>query len=253
MMKLKDYVTLGNLLCGVASTVALLEDDFSLACFLILLGYVFDILDGLVARLTKQINRFGSELDNLCDLITYSVAPSFLLFYAFYNIAGFPLVVAASLGFITVAVGVVRHARNAVMDISVPGFFIGMPRPAFALCMIALLRSSLFQFLGGTVAFHFYYIPMAMVLLFSFMMLTTRPCISHHGIKWKGLIRFGMWFFVASIPVGTLAGWLLLGDPELVFDVLLFDLLVYVLLSHWAVPPEIMRRAQEALASAKSE
>ena len=48
-MKLKDYVTLGNLLGGFAAVIALMHDQFTLACALIYVAYAFDVLDGLVA------------------------------------------------------------------------------------------------------------------------------------------------------------------------------------------------------------
>lgn len=46
---------------------------------LIFLAMVFDSLDGHVARLTKNTSNFGAELDSLCDLVTFGVAPAFLL------------------------------------------------------------------------------------------------------------------------------------------------------------------------------
>src|SRR5690606_5178394 len=39
-----------------------------------------DVLDGGVARLTRQTSRFGAELDSLCDAISFGVAPAFVLF-----------------------------------------------------------------------------------------------------------------------------------------------------------------------------
>ena len=239
-MKLKDYVTLGNLLCGMAVPVALMHHRFDLGCYLIILGWVFDALDGAVARLTKQFNKFGGELDNLCDLVTYSVAPGFLIFYAFYYVADYHIVFASAIAFLPVAVGTVRAARYNVRRAEFPGFFIGLPRTAFALVMVALLQSSLFQFLGRFVSTYLYLIPAAIIIIISYLLMSTRPFIGHHSHKWGGLIRFGIWWFVISIPVGVFGGWLLFGYPGLVFDVLLFDLLVYMLLGNLAVPPKLL-------------
>jgi CDP-diacylglycerol--serine O-phosphatidyltransferase len=47
--------------------------------WLILLAMVFDALDGYVARLAKTSSDFGAQLDSLCDLVTFGVAPGFLL------------------------------------------------------------------------------------------------------------------------------------------------------------------------------
>jgi len=53
------------------------------AGFGILVAYFFDCFDGVVARALKQVNQFGAEFDNVADLVAYSVAPSFLLYFAF--------------------------------------------------------------------------------------------------------------------------------------------------------------------------
>jgi CDP-diacylglycerol---serine O-phosphatidyltransferase len=48
---------------------------------------VFDMLDGHTARLTKQMTKLGAELDSMCDVITFGVAPSFimLMYRGLYN------------------------------------------------------------------------------------------------------------------------------------------------------------------------
>ncbi len=85
--------TLGNLVCGffaivVASRVGRPESAvfdpqdptaLMLSGWLIFLAMVFDALDGHVARLSKTTSDFGAQLDSLCDLVTFGVAPGFLL------------------------------------------------------------------------------------------------------------------------------------------------------------------------------
>src|SRR5690606_19777468 len=50
-----------------------------LSGWLIFLAMIFDALDGHVARLSKTNSDFGAQLDSLCDLVTFGVAPGFLL------------------------------------------------------------------------------------------------------------------------------------------------------------------------------
>ncbi|HEX3871116.1 MAG TPA: CDP-diacylglycerol--serine O-phosphatidyltransferase [Pirellulales bacterium] len=50
-----------------------------LAGWLIFLAMIFDALDGHVARLTNVTSDFGAQLDSLCDVVTFGVAPAFLL------------------------------------------------------------------------------------------------------------------------------------------------------------------------------
>ena len=85
--------TLGNLVCGffaivVAArvvkpdTMSMTPDDVRnvmISGWLIFLAMVFDALDGYVARLTRATSDFGAQLDSLCDLVTFGVAPGFLL------------------------------------------------------------------------------------------------------------------------------------------------------------------------------
>src|SRR5580693_742792 len=50
-----------------------------LSAWLIFLAMIFDALDGHVARLSKATSDFGAQLDSLCDLVTFGVAPAFLM------------------------------------------------------------------------------------------------------------------------------------------------------------------------------
>ncbi len=88
-------LTLGNLICGFfaivvaaridkpdAMNLATLVDDapnLMLSGWLIFLAMVFDGLDGYVARLARTTSDFGAELDSLCDVVSFGVAPGFLL------------------------------------------------------------------------------------------------------------------------------------------------------------------------------
>ncbi len=94
---LPTMFTLGNLVCGffaivIASRVptpdspegftqTLAKDPTHcmLSAWLIFLAMVFDALDGYIARLAKSASEFGAELDSLCDMVSFGVAPAFLL------------------------------------------------------------------------------------------------------------------------------------------------------------------------------
>ena len=86
-------LTLGNLVCGFFAIVVASRVDkpdgvatdladttnVMFSGWLIFLGMVFDALDGYVARLSRSSSEFGAQLDSLCDLVTFGVAPAFLL------------------------------------------------------------------------------------------------------------------------------------------------------------------------------
>lgn len=63
----------------VAEQVGFFADQMFLASWLIFLGMLFDALDGSAARLTRQTSEFGAQLDSLCDVISFGVAPAFLM------------------------------------------------------------------------------------------------------------------------------------------------------------------------------
>ena len=89
---LADFLTLGNAACGVAGVVcavACLRDPvvayFYAAAALAPAAFVFDVLDGRVARARNQHSALGRELDSLADVISFGVAPAALGFAAGLN------------------------------------------------------------------------------------------------------------------------------------------------------------------------
>ncbi len=90
---LPTMFTLGNLVCGFFAIVVAARVDVPdpsttdptdwtncmISACLILLAMVFDALDGQVARLARSDSEFGAQLDSLCDVVSFGVAPAFLL------------------------------------------------------------------------------------------------------------------------------------------------------------------------------
>ena len=87
-------LTLGNLICGFFAIVvaARIEkpvaesmnadivaaaENLMYSGWLIFLAMVFDGLDGYVARLARTTSDFGAQLDSLCDVVSFGVAPAF--------------------------------------------------------------------------------------------------------------------------------------------------------------------------------
>ena len=80
---LADWFTLGNAACGVAALFAMMAylqqpevRQIYFACGLVALAFVFDVLDGRVARWRQQSSLLGRELDSLADVISFGVAPA---------------------------------------------------------------------------------------------------------------------------------------------------------------------------------
>lgn len=70
-----SIITMANLSCGF---LAILIADPLYSPLLIVLGAVFDLFDGMVARLLGVTSELGKQLDSLSDLVSFGVAPAYL-------------------------------------------------------------------------------------------------------------------------------------------------------------------------------
>jgi CDP-diacylglycerol--serine O-phosphatidyltransferase len=75
-----DILTMFNLACGVTAIFFILSNEYLIACLLIIAAAFFDFLDGKLARYLKKSSVFGMEMDSLCDLVSFGVAPAVLAF-----------------------------------------------------------------------------------------------------------------------------------------------------------------------------
>jgi CDP-diacylglycerol---serine O-phosphatidyltransferase len=85
---LPNLMTAGNLFCGFLALTKIADADpmsdnfihvIHSALFLILLACIFDLLDGRVARMGGSESPFGREFDSLADLVSFGIAPAFLV------------------------------------------------------------------------------------------------------------------------------------------------------------------------------
>ena len=135
-----SFFTLLNLLCGFLALTQVANAAFVLACWLIVLAAFFDLLDGVMARLTGADSPFGVQLDSLSDIVSFGVAPSFLLY-------GYVLNAFNPLGMIVAALpalcGAVRLARyNMTADEGDKEGFEGLPIPGQAIAVVALVLAA---------------------------------------------------------------------------------------------------------------
>ena len=71
-----NTLTCLNLVCGTLSVMAALKGNLPMAAVWIIVAAVFDFFDGFVARMLKVSSPIGKELDSLCDVVSFGVAPS---------------------------------------------------------------------------------------------------------------------------------------------------------------------------------
>jgi CDP-diacylglycerol--serine O-phosphatidyltransferase len=127
-----------NLFSGfIATKTAFVDGDYTKAAWFIVLGAIFDTLDGLMARLTHSASEFGVELDSLADVVTFGVAPSAIIYKVFwYQYGGAGMLVAA----LPAICGALRLAR---FNVQLTGFdkeyFRGLPTPSAALFVVSFV------------------------------------------------------------------------------------------------------------------
>lgn len=143
---LPNLMTAGNLFCGFLALTRIVEadigaPDFSAkirqALFFILLACIFDLLDGRLARMGGAESPFGREFDSLADIVSFGVAPAFLVHrIVFKDVFVSHPEIGWFLASIYVICGALRLARFnclATMNIkSASSDFLGFPIPAAA-------------------------------------------------------------------------------------------------------------------------
>jgi CDP-diacylglycerol--serine O-phosphatidyltransferase len=132
---LPNLFTASSIFLGVLSVMASVNGDFIKAGWFIIVATVFDALDGRVARLTNTTSKFGEEFDSLADVITFGVAPGFLVYFAYGMDFGRLGILATALYIIF---GAVRLARFNVMVGKIDSsIFLGIPIPSAALFLVS--------------------------------------------------------------------------------------------------------------------
>lgn len=126
MMKVQDFFSLLNAAFGVLSIIFAVREWFFAAIVFMVAAVVFDYLDGFVGRKTGKAHEFGKELDSLCDMISFGVAPAVFGFvYAGSALSGAMKTLLIVSVVVFVLCGALRLARFNITKLK--GVFEGMP------------------------------------------------------------------------------------------------------------------------------
>ena len=120
--------TLFNLFFGIWAIVLASRGEFYRAGWYIFFAGILDTLDGRVARLSKTGTRFGAELDSLVDVVSFGVAPAFLIYQLEFASGGQAEWIFC---YFYVMAAAIRLARfNVTQAGRAKRSFIGLPSPA---------------------------------------------------------------------------------------------------------------------------
>lgn len=169
-----SFFTLMNLFCGFVAIILIYEGNLKFGAWLIVLAGLFDALDGFMARLTNATSDFGVELDSICDVVSFGVAPGLLIYtFAFQEMA----IIGILLSALPPLCGAIRLARfNVESKFGETSYFRGLPIPVLAVMLSAFyltFMNRLEWFEGLENGVESVLIPI--IILLSFLMVSTIP------------------------------------------------------------------------------
>ena len=165
--------TIASLFCGFYSMIASVKGDYNVAAIAILIAAIFDALDGRVARMTRSTSQFGVELDSLCDMVSFGVAPGFLAYqWALHSYGRYGWLAA----FLYVAMTSLRLARFNSQDTKTTSKdFVGLPCPAAAAMIVTSVLFCRYLDITGEVK---HISLLLLVYLLSYLMVSTHKYLS---------------------------------------------------------------------------
>src|SRR5687767_3072151 len=87
---LPNVFTALNMGCGFMAIMWAIKGQHYKACMILVLGALFDSVDGRIARLTGTESSFGEQFDSMSDLLSFGIAPSLLFYHRFLDQFGRP-------------------------------------------------------------------------------------------------------------------------------------------------------------------
>ena len=174
---LPNTLTIFGVCLGLSSIKFALDSNYAIAVIAIGFAAILDTLDGRVARLIKGTSKVGKELDSLTDVISFGVAPSFIMYFWAINEMGkigwlFVLIytVCCALRLARFNLTVIEENENWKIN-----FFEGVPSPAAAgliLLPLILNLSNLIKIENIPL------VSSCVILLISFLMVSKIPTYS---------------------------------------------------------------------------
>ena len=144
---LPNMLTLIGVCIGLTSIRFALEGKFEFAIIAIIFAALIDGLDGRIARLIKGTSKVGKELDSLTDMISFGVAPAFIMYFWKLNTLGRFGWLVCLIFVICVALRLARFNVNSNQEPSwKDNFFEGVPSPAGGILVLTPLIISLTDF-----------------------------------------------------------------------------------------------------------
>lgn len=237
---LPNLMTAGNLFCGFAATLKIVEGAlvqwtdadsaanlFHIAIWCILGACIFDLLDGRLARLGGHESPFGREFDSLADIVSFGLAPALMVYRIVLQ--EFPRV-GWVVAFVYLACGALRLARFncvAAASGSASKEFTGFPIPAAAGLTASLTLFMLWLAEGEHRLGHWKFVLPPLMLFLSFMMFSKFRYPSFKTVNWRTKKSIPRFLVISLLLVFTVTNY------EWMPAVLFIAYLLYGFLRPW--------------------
>ena len=193
-MLLPNMLTLIGVCIGLTSIRFALSGEFHLAIIAIIFAALIDGLDGRIARLIKGTSKVGKELDSLTDMISFGVAPAFIMYFWKLNTLGRFGWLLCLVYVICVALRLARFNINSNQEPSwKDNFFEGVPSPAGGILVLTPLILSLSGF--NYVELNYEIITPIFFIITSFLLIYTFEVISISSIIYLFLLPISFFHY----------------------------------------------------------
>jgi CDP-diacylglycerol--serine O-phosphatidyltransferase len=216
---LPNFFTVGNLAMGMIAIILVFNDEPIFGAIMIVIAMLLDGLDGRVARALNVQSEFGKELDSLSDVISFGVAPAFVMYVTAFQ--GEPNLNVALTWIVTVIFpicGALRLARFNVAPDDTPGYFIGMPIPMAggALAMLAIFNERIIEYTH-------LYVLIGLTLLLSYLMVSKHK---YPSFKKAGIPKSLIWVLIGLLVLTLVV---IIWFPKQLAELILVPFLIYTI------------------------
>ena len=178
---LPNMFTLVGVCIGLTSIKFAFDERFGLAIICIIVAGLIDGLDGRIARLIKGTSQVGKELDSLTDVISFGVAPAFIMYFWQLNSLGRVGWLICLIYVICVALRLARFNVSSETQASwKDNFFGGVPSPAGGILVLMPLIYSKSELQIINLDYS-YFVP-ALFILISILLISKLPTYSFKKI-----------------------------------------------------------------------
>ena len=179
---LPNMFTLVGVCIGLSSIKFAFDGNFQFSIIAIIVAAIIDGLDGRIARLIKGTSRVGKELDSLTDVISFGVAPAFIMYFWSLNQIGRIGWLICLIYVMCVALRLARFNVSSEEDPSwKDNFFEGIPSPAGGVLVLMPLVYSFSEFQIIKLNYDFF-VPILFIVV-SILLISKIPTYSFKKIK----------------------------------------------------------------------